>query len=113
MEITPLNLKIPVDLDIKYSDFQEKVLKDILKSVEEKKAVVIKAKLKKMRLSHLLDDYAEQRFKKIVREIRNGEETLWADDGTLNGKRIITFINEFPSFDIETPMVMRYEVKYY
>ena len=74
-------------------------LKLIQAQINNKKWEVVRMRLKAMKLLHVLKNLDKQRFPKIMIEIdkETGNETVYANDGTLKGKRIVTFLGKSES----------------
>ncbi len=84
----------------------EEHIKGLFQKISVQKEKLIKAKLHEMGLTHLMDGFKDQRFRRIGCEMsKEGEETYWADNGTNDGLKIITFKRFQPKIDPETNMI--------
>ena len=88
------------------------MIEKLAKEIDDKKQQVIKQRLEEMGMAHLLDNLEEQRFKRILVEKRHNEETYYADDGTLTGRRIVTFL--IPKWEVSIDeYLFNFQLKYY
>ena len=79
-----------------------------------KKDAVI-AKLLFQYLGHELDLIAEgeRRFPRIIRVINEGEESWFWNDGSYDGKRIVTFFTDKPNLFVGETFELMQKIKYY
>jgi hypothetical protein len=70
-----------------------KVADEMVKNFNAKKDVLIRSKIKEV-LGFEIDLELEQlkRFKSLCIEYKGDEETIYYNDGSVSGKRIITFV---------------------
>lgn len=66
----------------------------------KKKEEILIQKLKEKGFDHLLEGIETRRFKRITCETSPTEETFFADDGTDEGCRIVTFLKPEINFPI-------------
>jgi len=71
-------------------------IKQSVSDFEEKKDLIIAARLKEKNLYELFKVDKDRRFKLFVFEVSSNEEVLWYDNGELLGERIITFLKTPP-----------------
>ncbi len=88
------------------------VLNTLLERIQKQKEGLIKDRLTEMGMEYLLNDLNVRRFKRILCEKMPGEETYWADNGTIEGVRIITFKSPEPNNDYNNNSI-GFELKYY
>lgn len=80
------------------NDVLQKALKDCLTNVMKNREELIVLKLQEKGIEISLEEEAKRRFKRISIETEGGPSqkmTVWYDDGSENGLRIITFFTEF------------------
>ena len=99
--------------DVGISNMIEEVTRKIAQDIIDKKEFVIKQKLKEI-VGVELDVIEEEkrRFKRLSIELKGNEETIYFNDGSLNGIRIVTFVRKEVPFDINT-FSLGYEETYY
>ncbi len=66
---------------------QEELMQKVLKQEED----ALISRLKEMDLLGLFAGEDARRFKKFIVERQGSKKTIYYNDGTLNGKRVITF----------------------
>lgn len=69
-------------------------IRSLTDKIQAKKLLLIGDRLKQMGLSHLMDGDGTRRFKRIMMEKHPDREIYYADNGTVDGVRIITFVEE-------------------
>jgi len=92
-EDKPIMLTSPKELEFK--DKVKESAKLIQRQLLNKKWDIIKERLKLLNKLHLLKNLEKKRFKPIQIEIsKEGAETVWINDGSWKGKRLVTFLPE-------------------
>ena len=104
MELKAVNTKLTNDLlvDVSISNLMQKVTKDMVKDIQKKREAVIREKLKEIvGIDIDIEEEQKRRFKRLAIEYKGNEETIYFNDGSIEGKRIVTFVrNEQPiNFD--------------
>lgn len=121
MELKAVKLKLPDDLgndllaDIRISNLMYEATSKIISDIHEKKNKVITKRLKEIVGIDLdIKSEAIRRFKRLAIEYNENEETIYFNDGSEQGKRIVTFVKkENPlSFEAATCQ-MSVEYSYY
>jgi|TARA_R110000744_G_scaffold373646_1_gene485937 hypothetical protein len=95
------------------SNMMEEVTRKMAQDINAKKELVIRQKLKEI-VGIDIDIIEEERrrFKRLSSEYRGNEQTIYFNDGSLEGKRIVTFVKKEIPFDLET-FSLGYEETYY
>jgi len=75
------------------------ITKKIVKNINDKRNEIISRKLIELGLEVEFNLDIRRRFKKFITEIVNDSETLYYDDGSIHGLRIITFVTEHAPID--------------
>jgi hypothetical protein len=83
------------------------------KEINEKKELVIRERLREILGIEIdLQEELKRRFKRLSRVRQGNEETIYFDDGSIEGKRIVTFVRKDMPFNPET-FIVGYEETYY
>lgn len=92
-------------------DIQEKLINDI----SIKREAIIKSKTKELLGFEIdLKEEAKRRFKRFAIEYNRNEETIYFNDGSMNGKRIVTFVRKENPIDFNRDKYsMSIEYSYY
>ena len=92
---------------------QEEIIAKMAKEINEKKELVIRERLREI-LGIEIDPQEElkRRFKRLSRVRQYNEEIIYFDDGSIDGKRIVTFVRKYIPFNPET-LSVGYEETYY
>lgn len=110
MELQEAKIELPDDLgnnllaDNQFSSLMHEATIKMMKDIHEKREKVIAKRLKEMVGIDLnIEEEAKRRFKRLGMEINGNEETIYFNDGSINGIRIVTFVKkESPiSFEID------------
>lgn len=80
-------------------DIIEEKIQQIVTELEAKKEAIFKEKLAERGLSHLLNDIEKKKFKPILIEKHPDWTHYYADNGTNEGLRIVSFKTMEPTFD--------------
>jgi len=118
MELEPEKIDIFNKLDkdalefINLTNRSEDLIKEMTNKIQVQRGNLINNKLKELDID--IDFKAEQhrRFKRICIEYRDNEETVYYNDGSKQGLRVITFITEQIPFDYDK-ISIGYTTKYY
>ena len=95
------------------SNMMEEVTRKMAQDINTKKEIVIRQKLKEI-VGIEIDVIEEERrrFKRLSSEFNGNEQTIYFNDGSLEGKRIVTFVKKEIPFDEEN-FTLGYEETYY
>jgi len=89
----PLMLTSPKKLE--FEDKVSESVKLIQRQIRNKKWAIIKERLKAIEMLHVLKDIKSKRFKPlIIEEDKTGTQTVYVDNGTWGGLRLVTFLPE-------------------
>ena len=97
-----------VEMESLVSQMTKKVICDISKKRDE----AFFNRLKELHINFDIEEEQGRRFKMFVREIEGNKETIYYNDHTINGKRIITYVTKQVPFDPEK-FSIGYETTYY
>lgn len=101
--------------DVNVSDLMQDVALKLASDIQKKRNKIIIERLKEIVGVDLnLEEEAKRRFKRLVIEYNGNEETIYFNDGTVKGKRIVTFVKgeQILSFDFDKSE-MRVDYSYY
>lgn len=109
MELKAVNTKLTDDLgndllaDVSISNLMQEVTDKMVKELHEKRETIIRAKLKEI-IGIEIDIKEEQkrRFKRLSIEYKGNEEIIYFNDGSIEGKRIVTFVQKDIPFDFNS-----------
>ncbi len=95
------------------SNMMEEVTRKMAQDINAQKELVIRQKLKEI-VGIEIDVIEEERrrFKRLSIEYKGNEQTIYFNDGSLEGKRIVTFVKKEIPFDAEN-FSLGYEETYY
>jgi len=95
------------------SNMMEEVTRKMAQDINTKKEIVIRQKLKEI-VGVEIDIIEEERrrFKRLSSEYNGNKQTIYFNDGSLEGKRIVTFVKKEIPFDAEN-FTLGYEETYY
>lgn len=94
--------------------FEDYIISNLSEQLNLKKEEIIKDKFNEIGLSHLLENLNNSRFKRVIIEVDGEFERWYADNGTIEGLLVITFINELPSVNFDdNRIIMASEIKYF
>ena len=72
-------------------EFSDKMAKDIIR----KREIVIKQKIKEIVGIEIdFEEESKRRFKRFCTVIKGNEETIYFNDGSIDGRRIVTFVKK-------------------
>ena len=91
------------------------IIKDTCDSINKQKELVIRQKLKeKTGLEIDIIEETKRRFKRIVVVYQNNEESVYFNDGSVDGLRVVTFVKTSTPLDFNVGnFTVRYEENYY
>jgi hypothetical protein len=81
--------------DVSVSDLMQEVTSKLINDIEQKRNQVITERLKEIvGIDLIIEEEAKRRFKRLAIEYNGNEETIYFNDGSEQGKRIVTFVRE-------------------
>lgn len=121
MELKAVRLQLPDDLgndllaDVSISNLMQEVPSKLINDIHEKRNKIITERLKKIVGIDLdIKSEANRRFKRLAIEYKGNEEIIYFNDGSEQGKRIVTFVKKGNPLTFETDRCqMRVEYSYY
>lgn len=119
MKLDPRKIELNTELgndfiaDVGISNMMQEVTAKMAQEINTKKELVIKQKLKEIVGIELdLQQELKRRFKMFCTVRQGNEETIYFNDGSVEGKRIVTFVKKDIPFDSEN-FSLGYEETYY
>lgn len=97
-----------------YDSVQELVAMQIRK-IQEGKERIIKERLNSIGINIDIEKEKNRRFKTMLVELSDGEETYYYNDGSVDGVRVVTFLMAdilSPALNTD-PHTISLEIKYY
>jgi hypothetical protein len=98
MTLIPEKVKLTDDLgndllaDVSISNLMQDITSKLIDNIHEKRNNVIVERLKELTGIDLdLQEEAQRRFKRLAIEYYGNTETIYFNDGSIKGKRIVTF----------------------
>lgn len=121
MELKPIKLQLNDDLgndllaDVSISNLMQDVTSELINDIQKKRLKVITERLKEIVGIDLIpEEESKRRFKRLGIEYNGNEETIYFNDGTPTGKRIVTFVRKDNPLTFETDRTqMSVEYSYY
>lgn len=99
--------------DVGISDMMQGVTAKMAQDINTQREFVIKQKLKEIIGIEIdLQEELQRRFKRFCTVRQGNEETIYFNDGSIEGKRIVTFVKKDTPFDTEN-FTLGYEETYY
>lgn len=99
--------------DVGISNIMQEVTAKMAQDINTQKELVIKQKLKEIVGIEIdLQEELQRRFKRFCTIRHANEETIYFNDGSIEGKRIVTFVKKDIPFDPEN-FTLGYEETYY
>ena len=92
------------------------IIGKLASQINNQKEQIIKNRLLELGFSYDYELEKTRRFKMFLREIEGNEERYYYNDGTIEGRRIVTFVkNDIPfnMFDANRTINIGYEESYY
>jgi len=83
--------------EVEFEKKTEQSVNEIITQINKKKWAIIKQKLKEEKKLNLLKDLDIKRFKPIIIEIDKDKEVVYYNNGTVKGKRLVTFLRHTES----------------
>ena len=109
MELIPMELQLLDDLgndllaDVSVSNLIQEVTSKLISDIHEKRNKLITERLKEIVGIDLnIKEEARRRFKRLTIEYKGTEETIYFNDGSEQGIRIITFVRKDNPLTFET-----------
>jgi hypothetical protein len=100
-ELIPTKLQLPDDLgndllaDVSVSNLMQEMTTKLANDIEQKRNKVITERLKEIVGIDLnIEEEAKRRFKRFAIEYNGNEEIIYFNDGSEQGKRIVTFVRD-------------------
>lgn len=118
MELEPKKIKLPDDLgndllaDVSISNYMQDATKKLLEDIQKKREELIYKHLEILGVSIDIEQEQRRRFKSLSIEFKDDEETIYYNDGSENGLRVITFVTKQQPFDPEK-LTIGYDTHYY
>jgi len=119
MKLEPRKIELSTELgndfiaDVGISNMMQEVTAKMAQDINTKKELVIKQKLKEIVGIEIdLQEELQRRFKRFCTVRQGNEETIFFNDGSIEGKRIVTFVKKDMPFDAEN-FTIGYEETYY
>lgn len=121
MELKAVPIQLPDDLgndllaDVSVSNLMKDVTSKLISDIQEKRNQVITERLKEIVGIDLnIEEEAKRRFKRLAIEYNGNEETIYFNDGSIEGKRIVTFVRDEQPLNFEVDKCeMRVGYSYY
>jgi hypothetical protein len=99
--------------DVGVSNIMQEVTTKMAQDINTQKELVIKQKLKEILGIEIdLQEELQRRFKRFITVRQGNEESIYFNDGSIEGKRIVTFVKKDIPFDAEN-CTLGYEETYY
>jgi len=81
--------------DVDINNLIEETINKIIKDLQQKKETIIREKLKEILGIEIdIEEERKRRFNRLSVEYRLNEEIIYFNDGSVNGKRIVTFVKK-------------------
>jgi len=81
--------------DVSISNLMQEVTDKMVKDLQQKRETIIREKLKEIVGIEIdIEEEQKRRFKRLSIEYKGSEETIYFNDGSINGKRIVTFVRK-------------------
>jgi hypothetical protein len=108
MDLIPTKLQLPDDLgndllaDVSVSNLMQDVTSKLINNIQDKRNKVITERLKEIVGIDLnIEEEVKRRFKRLAIEYNGNEETIYFNDGSIEGKRIVTFVRDEQPLNFE------------
>lgn len=85
----------------------------LMKDLSRQKDAILKERLKQLGLEMYLEEEEGRRFKRFMKEIQGDRTTIYFNDGSIDGLRIITFVNSFKHSDLNEKNYLTMTINYY
>lgn len=105
-----------INLPKSYCSIQDELneaIRGMCVGIDRKKDDVIKAKLKELGIQLDIEMERKRKFPRFTVEKQGLEETLWFDDGSTHGQRVITFVQMNTSYYEDMTCGIKVEYSYY
>lgn len=108
MELKAVPIQLTDDLgndllaDVSVSNLMQNVTSKLIRDIQEKRNKVITERLKEIVGIDLnIEEEAKRRFKRLAIEYNGNKETIYFNDGSVEGKRIVTFVRDEQPLNFE------------
>ena len=91
---------------------EEELIRDLADRIGLKKDEIIKDRLKELWIDVDYETVKKMRFKPFMTEISEGLETVYYNDGSVDGLRVVTFKNNL-NLSLDGNKLMTTEIQYY
>ncbi len=108
----PIESKKNDDLMATFHKEYNGIYEKILKEQSQKKEEIVRKRLKDLGIEFDLEEEKRRRFKRLIIETNHSSETLYFNDGSEEGIRVVTFTRSPPVWDTECYKVT-WEETYY
>ena len=99
--------------DLNINNKLEEFILEISKEISKKRELIIRERLKHITGNELdIVEEANRRFKRFYTNYNGREETIYFNDGSIDGVRLVTFIREELPFNPDK-FTIAYEESYY
>lgn len=89
--------------DVSVSNLMQEVTSKLISDIQDKRNKVITERLKEIVGIDLnIEEEVKRRFKRLAIEYNGNEETIYFNDGSIEGKRIVTFVRKENPLKFET-----------
>ena len=119
MKLEPRKIELNTELsndfiaDSGISNMIEEVTRKAAQEMIAKRELVFKQKLKQIVGIEIdFQEELQRRFRRFCTVRQGNEETIYFNDGSIEGKRIVTFVKEDIPFDVEN-FTLGYKETYY
>ena len=94
---------------------KESVINDLCKKISRQKDDLIQSKIKEICHDFNIEDEGKRKFKRIIVQREEDKETWYFNDGSISGKRIITFetVTSSNFHDSNKPFSITAHLKHY
>ena len=101
MELKAVKTQLPDDFyndllsDVSISNLMQEATSKLINDIYEKRKKIITERFKEIAGIDLdIESEAKRRFKRLSIEYKDNEETIYFNDGSEQGKRIVTFVKK-------------------
>ena len=81
--------------DNRVNDVMSNMTRELATQINKKREEIIVNRLKELKIDIDIEKEQERRFKRLMLERNGNNETIYFDDGTQEGKRIVTFTPKY------------------
>jgi hypothetical protein len=105
----PIMATSPKEVEVKKA--LDGITDEYLAKMVKLKEKVIFDKLKEINKLNILRDFEKKRFKKLMIVQKSNKEEVWIDNGTINGKLLVTFVKS-TEMELKDEQ-FKWQLKYY